>query len=1162
MRIPGRLDGPVALLLLLLALGAGWPSAGRAAVPAIAAGADRTCAISSTLGAYCWGNNESGSLGFGSVVGSATPAPVVGVPSGVVYIASSGSSSHTCAVTSGGALYCWGNGYDGQLGNGTSSPSPIPAMVYGGSAGVFSVSTGSFHTCALTIVATVYCWGNNLYGVLGTGDTIPYAVPVPVQGMPEPVRAIAAGGEHTCALGFSGAVYCWGRGTGGQLGNGARADSSVPVRVAGLPATVTAITSGLLHSCALTSGGSVSCWGSNDGGQLGDGTFDTRATPVAVSGLSGGVARLATGQYHNCVVRSSGEVACWGANAFGQSGNASNLYVTTPTVVAGLPANMAGVSLGYDFTCALTSAGGVWCWGSNIFGSLATGTPGDGGPTPVPATALGVPVVSLAAGASHVCAMAASGGLLCWGGNTNFQLGRGDAIGLSAPVPVLGLSSSAVAIAVGGNHACAVTTAGAVWCWGYDGSGQLGNGLIGAVSYPVQSLLTSGATGITAGRTHTCALTSGGAVLCWGNNSEGQLGNGAPGGFSITPVAVTGLSSGVAAVRTSSRSDNTCVLTTAGGVLCWGWNFYGQLGNGSRTDSRVPVAVSGLASGVRDVATGGGHACAVTTSGGVLCWGSNDAGQLGNGSSSDATIPVAVPGLPSIVAVTAGGSHTCALAASGGVYCWGGNFYGQLGDGTANASRTPVAVTGLASDVVSLSAGRYHTCALLSGGDARCWGYNASGGLGDSTFATRSKTVVVVRENGTGSLGAGTWFLDLNPAIPKTIPGDKTPSFLALTKGNVATPIVEANTTVQFRAQDVGTTGSVYVFAVAPSDLVKASPDKAAPLVLGYTRSQDGDKAAVACVLAQLNSSGQLQAVSASSLQAYVTGVLSGQGQAVQVINGVSTANIGGATFYVGYGANAAAMLNGGLNRSVATVPATRECKPQPPQTGWWWNPAEGGRGFSIEARGNNLFYAGFLYDESGRSTWYVAAGPTSLDGSLFTGNLLKFTGGQTLAGAYRAPGPEQVVGPFTLAFSDNLNATMVWPGGTVALERFPIVPNGLSAPVQANVPESGWWWNAAESGRGYFIEWQGGTAFLAGYMYDEAGNPVWYLSSYATPDPRQFSGNWWSYANGQTLTGAYRPATQVSNNVAPLSIRFDTATTGFLTLPGNRQVPITRFRF
>ena len=169
------------------------------------------------------------------------------------------------------------------------------------------------------------------------------------------------------------------------------------------------------------------------------------------------------------------------------------------------------------------------------------------------------------------------------------------------------------------------------------------------------------------------------------------------------------------------------------------------------------------------------------------------------------------------------------------------------------------------------------------------------------------------------------------------------------------------NASLKFREQDVGTTGSVFTFALAPIDMVAKDEHEEAPLLIGFTRATtSGKDVPVACVLAQLAATGQLQAVSSSSLQAYVTGVLSGQGQAIQVINAASTANIAGTTFYVGYGPNAAAMLASGLNRSVATVTGTRECVPQAPQTGWWWNPVEGGRGYSIETQGNHIFFAAF----------------------------------------------------------------------------------------------------------------------------------------------------------------------------------------------------------
>jgi hypothetical protein len=234
----------------------------------------------------------------------------------------------------------------------------------------------------------------------------------------------------------------------------------------------------------------------------------------------------------------------------------------------------------------------------------------------------------------------------------------------------------------------------------------------------------------------------------------------------------------------------------------------------------------------------------------------------------------------------------------------------------------------------------------------------------------------------------------------------------------------------------------------------------------------------------------------------------------------------------------------------------------QAPQTGWWWNKSEGGRGYSIEVNGNHIFYAAYLYDDAGKAQWYVASGNTSLDNSFFMGDLLKVSGGQSLGGAYRAPGAAQPAGALTLAFSDAASGSMIWPGGAVAIERFPFTAAGLGAPARANQPESGWWWNPAENGRGFFMEWQGDSADIAGYMYDDAGNAVWYLSLFPAPDVRNYSGNWWLFANGQSLTGAYKPATRINDNVAPLGIQFTSATTATMTLPNGRTTQLVRFRF
>lgn len=770
---------------------------------------------------------------------------------------------------------------------------------------------------------------------------------------------------------------------------------------------------------------------------------------------------------------------------------------------------------------------------------------------------LPVNAARLASGGNHTCALNTGGGAKCWGSDSGGQLGDyggGSVVFSTAPQNVIA-SANVVALTAGAEHSCALLANGTVRCWGENSYGQLGDGTTTHFGLPVNVPGISGIASLSTGPAsrHTCAVFRNGDLTCWGRNDRGQLGNPSlPPTFSAVPQDVPSLYGQTLAV--AAGSAHTCAVTTSRTVKCWGRNSEGQLGNGTTVDSAVPVAVPGVAD-VREIVAGASHSCALLAGGLVKCWGRNGDGELGNGSSTSfSATPVDVAGLDAATQLSAGGQHTCAVRSGGSAWCWGRNSEGELGDVTLASRKVPVLVTSTASTVSQVSAGGFHTCAMISGGGVECWGFNASGQVGDGTAAHRTTPQLVVGVRGEG-------FLDLTLEDGFSPPPQKLPVFRALTS---ATATNDVSTSIQFRPQDIGTTGSVYVFALAPANrVVGANLEKAQ---VGRIARGSPKDAPVQCVLAQLNGSGQLRAVSPSNLQAYVTGVLSGQGQSVAVLNGTATANIDGTTFYVGYGSDPSSMFASGVNRSVASVgnPGSITCQPQPPQTGWWWNTGEGGRGYSIEASGSHLFFAAYLYDLSGRATWTISAGNTSLDGSLFTGRLESYSGGQTLFGAYRPPGPVSYIGDITLAFNDASHGTMVWPGGTVAIERFDIVPSGSTLAPQANQPESGWWWNPSEGGRGYFLEWQGGELFMAGYMYDEAGNPLWYLSSNTTPSTnlQSYSNSWWQYANGQTMTGSYRAPTQVSNNVAPVTIQFQGAETGIMTLPGGRTTTIRRYRF
>ncbi len=303
----------------------------------------------------------------------------------------------------------------------------------------------------------------------------------------------------------------------------------------------------------------------------------------------------------------------------------------------------------------------------------------------------------------------------------------------------------------GNNHTCAVVDAGAVKCWGYNNKGQVGDNTTNDKSIPTQVTdLTSGVTAITAGGFHTCALLNTGAVNCWGYNASGQLGDNTTNDKSI-PTQVTDLTSGVTAI--TAGAYHTCALLNTGAVKCWGYNVSSQIGDNTTTNKSIPTQVFGLTSGVTAITGGQYHTCALLNTGAVKCWGQNSYGQVGDNTSNNKSIPTQVVGLTSgVTAISVGWEHSCALLSTGAAKCWGRGSFGQVGDGSYyNQIFTPAQVTGLTSGVTAISSGGLHTCALLNTGAVNCWGYNANSQIGDNSTNNKSiPTQVVGLSSGVG----------------------------------------------------------------------------------------------------------------------------------------------------------------------------------------------------------------------------------------------------------------------------------------------------------------------------------------------------------------------------------------------------------------------------
>ncbi len=395
----------------------------------------------------------SGAAGA-TAAGSATTATAVAV-----------GMSHTCALTSAGGVKCWGDNYNGELGDETVTERHDPVDVTGLRSGVQAIAAGDYFSCALTDAGAVKCWGYNGFGQLGDGTTRDRHTPVGVAGLSKGVVAIAAGSTHACALTNGGAVRCWGSNGSGALGNGTASGRRSPAGVMGMASGVTTITAGLDYTCALTSPGGVKCWGDNGMGKLGDRTLTDRYTPVDVFGLTSGVAGVTASHSlgHTCAITSGGAVECWGDNAFGELGDGTTNNRYAPVAVAGLSSGIVAASAGGFYTCAIAGLGRMLCWGDNSDGALGDGTRTDRS-TPVEVARLGDGVVSMATGLSHTCAVTGAGVVKCWGDNAFGELGDGTTNDRLAPVTVGLQTRCVVPNVVGKLLAPAITTIAKAHC--------------------------------------------------------------------------------------------------------------------------------------------------------------------------------------------------------------------------------------------------------------------------------------------------------------------------------------------------------------------------------------------------------------------------------------------------------------------------------------------------------------------------------------------------------------------------------------------------------------------------------------------------------------------------------------------------------------------------
>lgn len=604
----------------------------------VAASWENTCGVQEDGTLWCWGNNDRGQIGDGSVgplYARYHPVPVAGDDWHEVFV----GDAHACARKSDGSLWCWGDG--GMLGDGLTlfSSTPVPVM---GPTSWTALARGGMgrHTCAIDDDATLWCWGESTHGALGTGDEEPALVPVMVD-VGAPVVAVSTGVNNTCALGEEGQLWCWGNNRDGQLAGQVAGDfASTPVAI---PGAWTEVRVGLDQVCARERSGAVRCWGGNELGQVGDGTSGNDNSPRLPSevGVWGGVdpwpgfVEVATGVGHSCGRRDDDTVWCWGGRYRGALGNddpvddcspanPNRCHFTTPVEVSG-GHTWQTIAAGFDVSCGIDDNGILHCWGSGL-----------GIDASVPVELPGADWTAISIGERHACGIQAPGALLCWGVSTYAQAGNGE-VSTTVAVPTqVGTDTDFVAVSAGTYHTCAIRDGGVLLCWGLNMLGQVGNGEATGSGTPAETSVVSPVvvpgtwTSVSAGSLHTCAIASDGTLWCWGGNALGAVGDPPSGADEVRPDPVQ-VGTDTTWVEVAAGSELSCGRRADGTLWCWGSNHDGGVGNGLveratavDTPSQVGTETDWVGVSAR------GHVCGVRANGSLLCWGENALGQQGN----------------------------------------------------------------------------------------------------------------------------------------------------------------------------------------------------------------------------------------------------------------------------------------------------------------------------------------------------------------------------------------------------------------------------------------------------------------------------------------------------------------------------------------------------
>ena len=689
----------------------------------ISCGTDFSLAIDNSGMLWSWGLNTSGQLGDGTTINKSSPVQI-GTSSWTII---SASYINSAGITTTGALFTWGNNTAGQLGDGTTIAKSSPVQI--GTSSWTAVSTGASYMMGITTTGGLFTWGLGTSGQLGDGTTVNKSSPVQIG--TSSWSMVSAGGLTSAAIlaNGSGALFTWGLGTSGQLGDGTTINKSSPVQIG--TSSWNFVSAGNPYVAAISTAGALFTTGLNSFGQLGDGTIINKSTPVQVAttyNIISSWTAVSAGYSHSMAIAYDGLLWGWGTNATGQLGDGTTATRSYPIQIGNSSWKSIGTS---GYSAGITTTGALFAWGANITGQLGDGTTVNKS-SPVQVGTSSWTMVSL--GDAYVLGLTTTNLLYTWGVNSVGQLGDGTVVNKSSPVAITALQQvtfdSWKMISTGLSHTAAIRYSDAsLWVWGNNATGQLGDGTTINKSSPIQ-IGTSSWSAVSAGASHTAGITTTGSLFTWGGNNSYQLGDGTTIAKS-SPVQI-----GTSSWTIVSAFSQSAGITISGSLFTWGLNNIGQLGDGTTIAKSSPVQIGTSSWSI--VESGASMTAGITATGSLFTWGYNITGQLGDGTTVNKSSPVQI-GTSSWTAVTLSATWSAGITATGSLFTWGINSTGTLGDGTTVNKSSPVQIG--TSSWSAISAGDGHAFGILINKDLYGWGNNATGQLGNNTVTNRSSPV-------------------------------------------------------------------------------------------------------------------------------------------------------------------------------------------------------------------------------------------------------------------------------------------------------------------------------------------------------------------------------------------------------------------------------------